>query len=179
MTYEDFKRVYEDLAEWRAERRLTTQSQKEGLVGNILEELAEVARAKNDDEKVGEICDIAVFAINALIALPNEARFNRGVIEGELKEADLVHATWLLLDDDLRVCEDGWENIYLFDLITSCFSVIRALGYYPVAAMNETLKKINSRKGAWDEQIGKWVKDTSEEAKAAWYEPNYALCKRD
>lgn len=179
MTYKDFKKIYEDLAAWRAERRLTVESQREGLIGNILEELAEVARAKNDDEKVGEICDIAVFAINAMDKMPSENYFADKIMialfimEGIPNEHTLLRWLQVGTNSSLKYMDSGTA----FQMLMTCFWVIRTLGYDPVAAMSQTIQKINSRRGAYDETLKKWVKDTSEEAKAQWFTPNYALCR--
>lgn len=181
MTYEDFKKIYEDLAAWRAERRLTVESQREGLIGNILEELAEVARAKNNDEKVGEICDIAVFAINAMDEIPSEEDFDcrtaigTSRVDGGAK--DIVYPLKMITEDDLTFRADEGANYFIAGIVIVCSRVIKTLGYDPAAAMSQTLQKINSRRGAYDETLKKWVKDTSDEARAQWFTPNYALCR--
>ena len=38
-------------------------------------------------------------------------------------------------------------------------------------------KEISSRTGSYDETAKKWIKDTSEVAKAKWYKANYKLAK--
>ena len=38
-------------------------------------------------------------------------------------------------------------------------------------------KEISSRTGAYDENAKKWVKDTSDEARAKWYKANYELAR--
>ena len=43
--------------------------------------------------------------------------------------------------------------------------------------MLETIKEISSRTGYYDENIHKFVKDTSDEAKAKWYKADYEKCK--
>lgn len=58
--------------------------------------------------------------------------------------------------------------------IGSWLSAIEYLGYDSYIAMNETLKEIHSRIGKYDETLGKWVKDTSEEAKSKWYKADYS-----
>ena len=52
------------------------------------------------------------------------------------------------------------------------------LGYDPCICMMETIKEISSRTGAWDENIGKWVKDTSDEAKSKWYAADYSKAEK-
>ena len=39
--------------------------------------------------------------------------------------------------------------------------------------LNETLKEISSRIGAWSDEHGKWKKFTTPEAKALWYKADY------
>ena len=43
--------------------------------------------------------------------------------------------------------------------------------------MDETIKEISSRTGAYDENAKKWVKDESDEAKAKWYQADYELAR--
>ena len=38
-------------------------------------------------------------------------------------------------------------------------------------------KEISSRTGAYDEKAKKWIKDTSDEAKAKWYQADYELTR--
>ena len=38
-------------------------------------------------------------------------------------------------------------------------------------------KEISSRTGSYDENAKKWVKDTSLEAKAKWYQADYELAR--
>ena len=45
--------------------------------------------------------------------------------------------------------------------------------------MQETIKEISSRIGAWNEEKGKWIKDTSEEAQKLWYKADYSKCKKE
>lgn len=44
--------IYKGLAEWRAERGITAESQKAGYIINIMEELGELAQALRDYEKI-------------------------------------------------------------------------------------------------------------------------------
>ena len=43
--------------------------------------------------------------------------------------------------------------------------------------MLETIKEISSRTGSYDEATKKWIKDTSDEARAKWYSANYELAR--
>ena len=44
-------KIYKGLAEWRAERGITAESQKEGYIINIMEEFGELAAALRDYER--------------------------------------------------------------------------------------------------------------------------------
>lgn len=48
----DLTKIYADLKEWREERKITAQSQKDGYLVNIMEEFGELAEALRDYEKI-------------------------------------------------------------------------------------------------------------------------------
>ena len=48
----DLTEIYKGLAEWRAERGITAESQKAGYIVNVMEELGELAQALRDYEKI-------------------------------------------------------------------------------------------------------------------------------
>ncbi|MDD7741729.1 MAG: hypothetical protein PUJ19_03130, partial [Campylobacteraceae bacterium] len=50
-------------------------------------------------------------------------------------------------------------------------------GYNFEIAMLETIKEISSRTGSYDENAKKWVKDSSDEARAKWYKADYELAR--
>jgi len=58
------------------------------------------------------------------------------------------------------------------DIIVYATGAIWKAGYDPEKIMEEVLKHIESRKGCWDEKIGKWVKEPSEV-----YETSFQKCK--
>ena len=43
--------------------------------------------------------------------------------------------------------------------------------------MLETIKEISSRTGLYDQNIHKFVKNKSDEAKSKWYKADYDKCK--
>lgn len=47
------------------------------------------------------------------------------------------------------------------------------MGYNIELVLNEVLKVVESRDGKWDVINNKFQKDTSPDAQAKWYEPNY------
>ena len=53
------------LEKWRAERGIDYEMQREGLLGNVMEECTEFIRAASTYERIDALCDIAVFVMNS------------------------------------------------------------------------------------------------------------------
>ena len=186
----DLTEIYKGLAEWRAERGITAESQKAGYIVNVMEELGELATALRDYEKfsvteqdtdkkqkaeyeiIDALCDISVFTINAGADIPCENKISG--IENN------IFQTYRTYETLLNVC-GGYSvgfNAYAFNgVLRTCAVLCYKLGFDFQIAMDETIKEISSRIGAYDENARKWVKDTSDEAKAKWYQANYELAR--
>lgn len=214
--------IYAGLKAWRHERGITAQSQKQGYIVNIMEELGELAQALRDFEKIKEngkaiktgtfkitsklgeiivgeavvldatiqveaetalkeaehkiidaLCDIAVFTINAGAVIPYDDKLE--VIDttefwNKLTYVDLLKD----IGEFGRVCEDG---LFFNEILSDCCKLCMDFNYNFEIAMLEAIKEINSRKGSYDERAKKWVKDTSDEARAKWYKANYELAR--
>lgn len=65
----------------------------------------------------------------------------------------------------------------LCDVIVVAVGAIYKLGYYPDAALLETVKEISSRKGAIDQETGKWQKDLNQDP-STLYKADYTTVKR-
>lgn len=65
----------------------------------------------------------------------------------------------------------------LCDLIVLSVGELLKLKYDPVTAMNETIKEISSRTGAFNGDTGKWEKFKTPEAQALWYTACYGKAK--
>ena len=85
---------------------------------------------------------------------------------GELIEADKQDDTAGVID---AMC----------DIIVFSVTEMVKLNINPEAALEETVKEISSRTGAWNQSKGKWVKDTTDEAKARWYTADYGKATMD
>lgn len=193
----DLTEIYKGLAEWRAERGITAESQREGYLRNIMEELGELAAGLRDydswskccdlrfcqihkemaeREIVDAICDISVFTINAAEA---DIPYSIKPFIIETKREFSVVDIFVAIADFIRADENGSPfNYYDFARILKyCASVCEQYGFNFEIAMLETIKEISSRTGAYDEKAKKWIKDTSDEAKAKWYSANYELAK--
>ena len=198
----DLTEIYKGLAEWRAERGITAESQKAGYIINIMEELGELATALREYERfskpsypyqknkkyaehgiIDALCDICVFTINAGADIPC-AKKDLETHTGQLKAsfAMLIEACAIFAQDKEYSTVDyiaevkAFEyHIFFNDILHICACLAYDYGFDFQIAMDETIKEISSRTGAYDENAKKWVKDTSLEAKAKWYQANYEL----
>lgn len=186
--------IYAQLKAWRHERGITAQSQKEGYIVNVMEELGELATALREYERfskpsypypknkkyaehgiIDALCDIAIFTINAGAELPSE--INPLFIEPkrELSVADIYIAIADFIREDYDCSAFDYYNFAF--ILNYCASVCESYGYNFEIAMLETIKEISSRTGSYDEVSKKWIKDTSDEARAKWYQANYELAR--
>lgn len=174
--------IYNKLEQWRNDRHLTIEKQAENLLGNILEECTEYIRAKDTHEKIDAICDISVFTINSmpsgLIDKYLYAKINQSFVEFRSANKPATTPNYKEIDKSFigRIAESATMDKYL-DILYYCHRQAFTLGYSYVDCMSETIKEISSRVGAWDESIGKFVKDlgfyTLEEAQLTY--PNYVV----
>lgn len=176
--------IYAQLQAWRAERRITAESQRQGYLRNIMEELGEMAAGLRDYDSwskccdlrfcqihkemaerviVDALCDIAIFTINAGADIRDE--YKPLSIDTTNTFSDL---NCLLL----------YTSTFDFKkILLNCAVLCEHYGFNFEIAMLETIKEISSRTGAYDENAKKWVKDTSEAAKSKWYKANYELAR--
>ena len=189
-------KIYAKLEAWRAERKITAESQKEGYIINIMEEFGELSQALRGLEiesvrKTAEhgiidaLCDIAVFTINAGVDIPC-AKKDLETHTGQLKAsfAMLIEACAIFAQDKEYSTVDYIAEIKAFeyhiffnDILHICACLAYDYGYNFEIAMLETIKEISSRTGSYDEKAKKWVKDESDEARAKWYKANYELAR--
>jgi hypothetical protein len=90
-----------------------------------------------------------------------------------------AHASFIAeeLSEFLRAKDGSGEIDALCDIIVFASNAMRIRGYDPDIAMDETLKEIRSRTGAFNQQTGKWEKFKTPEAMALWYSANYDKAK--
>ena len=73
--------MFESLKQWREERGL--QNTVGNIAGNLCEELTELLRASTVEDEIDALCDMVVFAINAIEAKGYDAEI---CMEETLKE---------------------------------------------------------------------------------------------
>ncbi|MDY5384429.1 MAG: hypothetical protein SPG65_04845 [Campylobacter sp.] len=170
--------IYAQLEAWRAERKITADSQKDGYIINIMEEFGELAAALRDYERfskpsypypknkkyaehgiIDALCDIAIFTINA-----------GSDIRDEYKPLS-IDTTNTLSDFN---CLFLYTSTFDFKkILLNCAVLCEKYGFNFELAMLETIKEISSRTGSYNEATKKWEKDMSNEAQAKWYQADY------
>ena len=184
--------IYKGLDEWRAERKITAESQKDGYIINIMEEFGELAAALRDYASwskcdlrfcqihkemaerliVDAICDIAVLTINAGEHIPCDLK--RTEIEWKKSSLNADYILKQLVEKCAEFSYFEWVDVLAFNIILiNCAYLCEYYGFNFQIAMDETIKEISSRTGAYDEKAKKWVKDSSNEAQAKWYKADY------
>lgn len=108
---EETKMSYkEQLQKWREDRDITIESQKPGLLGNLLEETTEVARAKCLDEIIDGILDYSVYLANAI----EEVDLDQELSPEELREVESKRSKHKDLDENALIV---YKNFFLFKLM--------------------------------------------------------------
>lgn len=194
--------IYAGLEAWRDERRLTTKSQKEGYIVNVMEEFGELAEALRDYEKytdyfkdcvepfgyegkgshydikkaeheiIDALCDIAVFTINAGADIPCDLK--RTEIQWGKSSLSADYILKQLVEKCAEFSYFEWKEAICFNtILANCAYLCEHYGFNFEIAMLETIKEISSRTGSYDEIAKKWIKDVSFGAKAKWYKADY------
>ena len=157
------KEIAKKLTQWMDERSLDINGQRKGFVSNIQEEMVEYFSAKDDNQRIDALCDIAVFCINAM------KKYQKESIKEPESVANVIPSVTLGKQLD-QITQNKFSKDSLENMIDICYTLATEMGYDFKKAMDETIKEISSRTGSFDESLNKWVKDTSQEAKAKWYQ---------
>ena len=79
---------------------------------------------------------------------------------------------------DAYAINDEYEMLdALCDIIVVATGAIHKMGYHPELALQETVKEITSRQGAFNEETGKWQKDRNQDP-STLYKANYQNTRR-
>jgi hypothetical protein len=81
------------------------------------------------------------------------------------------------LGEFLEAKEDDGRIDAMADIIVFAYGEIAKYGYHGDKVMDEVIKEISSRTGAYDPATKKWQKDKSPEAQAKWYTADFTNCK--
>ena len=173
------KEIINRLELWRKERLLDKSQgfifDLDKQVSFLTEEITEYLRAKDDYEKIDALCDLTVFSINAINGIDNDY-------------SDIFSDTYCMQKQDYHIANIIDKIPYIFkcrqdgkysfiDIIEMSKYMIENLGFNYDLCMNETLLEIESRKGSFNNNTGKWEKFKDEESMNFWYKANYESCK--
>ena len=198
----DLTKIYKGLKTWRHERGITAKGQKEEYIINVMEKFGELASPLRDYEKsskaglaynlsddlayydtikkvaeheiINIICEIAVFTINA------GADIN---CNEKTKIIDTIKTLQCNSNLSKLMVYCGEFNyygsyVYFNNILVDCAEICESYGYNFEIAMLETIKKISSLTGIYDEKAKKWVKNLNNQTKSEWYQANYELARR-
>jgi NTP pyrophosphatase (non-canonical NTP hydrolase) len=74
--------------------------------------------------------------------------------------------------------DDDYEMLdALCDIIVVATGAIYKMGYHPELALKQTVKEITSRKGSFNEELGKWQKDINQDP-STLYKADYKTARR-
>ena len=179
----DLTEIYKGLDEWRAERGITAESQKEGYLVNVMEELGELSQALRgleiesvhktaEYEIIDALCDIAIFTINAGADIPTPVK--RTEVEFKKSSLNADYILKQLVEKCAFLSYFDWGEASAFNIIlVNCAYLCEHYGFNFEIAMLETIKEISSRTGSYNEATKKWEKDMSDEARKKWYKADY------
>lgn len=178
---------FEQIRAWAKERGLyDIQYQPLPQIGFLVEELHEFITATDDNGRIDALCDMTVFAVNAIGLLHKAPEKFDARIKYIYEEHGCATAKDLANKRNIECFMDIIEDLMKYIggccthnhnpdnqviLIVFCRTAIEFLGYDYDKAMTETLKEINSRVGYFDEAKGKWVKTETK------YKANYDLAR--
>lgn len=174
MNLEKLKELKIRLNKWMEQRHLTIEMQRAGYLVNVLDEVREYYLAKTDDEKVAELCDIVIFSLNALDdeTISEKYKYYLNYYDDVTDTILQILALyeWFILDN-----ESGRSALLrLISLVM--LKIEKEHKKNPLKCLEEKIKEIESRAGHYDEDLKKFIKDTSEQAKSKWYKADFKNC---
>jgi len=176
-------KILKDLNVWSEERCIRQQPHdKNGFVANIVSELKEYVDGVDGDieyEIIDSILDIFVFCATELSKLIDitelELNTNNKYCNYNIDFIfNVVRKLGEIVDS-----KDTTKNVsHIIGMMENCIYEVNFMGYDFELSINETYKEINSRTGAWDDSLKKWMKFKTPEAEALWYKADYSQTKR-
>lgn len=175
---------FKEINNWADERGLLSIGyEHDKQCSFITEEISELLRAKDEYEIVDALADVIVFSANSAKILGKTIIIDEQLIKDQLvlsnrRKADKITMASELLEtlSGLLLEEDEAEDYYI-DLILQSINGLIDYGYDVAIALEETLREINSRTGAYNPESGKWEKFQTPEAIALHYKADYSLAK--
>ena len=164
------EQISNNLSQWRKDRNITKDMQRDNFLTLIQEELKEYCEAKNVEDKIDALCDMAVITINS-------SKTDSLYPLAHLLPREVTNPNTELGIQIDKVISSDFDDTQTLNLLVLIADLVEGLSYDFILCMHETIKEISSRRGAWSEEKGKWIKDTSKEAQKLWYKADYSKCK--
>lgn len=166
---------------WRKVRGLnSSQGFKFDLnsqVSFLTEEITEYLRAKDDSDRVDALCDLSIFSLNAINSLDNNYDDLFSETYHKSKRVNFYSIANIIDRLPYMFRKGNYIKFNFMDIVEISRWMIEDMNYDYFKCMNETLKEIESRKGAFDPESGKWEKFKDDESKKLWYKADYESCK--
>lgn len=172
------KDIIDRLELWRKERGLDKSQgfvfDLDKQVSFLTEEVTEYLRAKDDYERIDALCDLTVFSINAINCIDND--YSELFGECSLRRQKYHIANLVDTIPYMFKCKSNGKYCFI-EIIEMCKYMIDNMEFNYDLSMNETLLEIESRKGRFNNDTGKWEKFKDEDSIKLWYKADYSKCK--
>lgn len=122
---------------------------------------------------IDALCDISVFTINAGADIPCEYKPYSIETSSDLSRMGALASIFYEIRESYFRSRNDDRALIFGRTLVFLATICESYGYNFEIAMIETIKEISSRTGSYDEVAKKWVKDTSDEAKAKWYKADF------
>lgn len=173
--------IFTKLVEWGDERFISSQAcDKNGYVCNVVSELGEYLSAETEDDLVDAVADIVVFSVTEMPKLGLSKEYI-GMLFSKVKESnvsyygkDFTKEITLVLQ---KIVDGELTEASIIDILNICFDTIESMDYNIDKTLEETHLEINSRLGAWNEEVKKWKKFTDDHHKSLWIKADYSKAK--
>lgn len=185
-----------EIKNWSDERLITMNTpDRNGYNSMIVEELFERIKHgilnKDVYQEVDAICDVSVFAVGEIYKYGTDAQdllgygdikdwiynTNDGLMQ-HLKENNIEYTSRIVyyLGEFLESEDDGKVKA-MANMIIDSYKTLYEMSFDADKCMDEVMKELNSRTGAYSEETKKWQKFKTPEAQALWYTADFTNCK--
>lgn len=185
-----------EIKNWSDERLITqNEPSRNGYNAMIVEELFERIKHgilnKDVYQEVDAICDVSVFAVGEIYKYGANAQDLLGygdikewlhnknnVLIQNLKENNIEYTSRIIyyLGEFLESQDDNGRVDAMINMIIDSYKTLYDISFDADKCMDEVMKELNSRTGAYSEETKKWQKFKTPEAQALWYTADFSDC---
>lgn len=185
-----------EIKNWSDERLITqNEPSRNGYNAMIVEELFERIKHgilnKDVYQEVDAICDVSVFAVGEIYKYGANAQDLLGygdikewlhnknnVLIQNLKENNIEYTSRIIyyLGEFLESQDDNGRVDAMINMVIDSYKTLYDISFDADKCMDEVMKELNSRTGAYSEETKKWQKFKTPEAQALWYTADFSDC---